>query len=220
MFNKIHAYFDNQHKGWDPISDDYAQSYADYSNANFDATCVEELNLLCGNLQGKTLIDLGGGPGQYTIALAKYGAKVTWRDVSKNYMQIVQQQVLKENLNINFQLQYMDTATGSFDVVFNRVCFHYCINDYAFLKTIYNLMNEKGVAYLMLHNENMANLKNKNRVKRLYKYIVLYLNTYVDIKIGHPPFAKYKLKKMLSKYPFSKVIIQEHGIHTKVVLFK
>ena len=140
--------------------------------------------------------------------------------MSKNYLKIVQQQAQKENLNIDFQLQYMDTATGSFDVVFNRVCFHYCINDRAFLKTIYQLLNEKGIAYLILHNKNMANLKHKNLIKRLYKYLVYCLNTYASIKIGHPPFSQYKLKKMLCRYPFSKILIEPHGNNTKVVLFK
>lgn len=94
-------------------------------------------------------MDLGGGPGQYSVAFARRGASVTWLDVSHNYLHIAQQKAHEADVEITFVLGYMDEAPRilgkQFDLVFNRVCFCYSWNDALFVAVIYRLMRLGGI---------------------------------------------------------------------------
>jgi len=91
VINKIHARIYRPERGWDPVPADYAQQYAEAVWRQVDEAWLDVLARRIGGFEGKEVLDLGGGPGQYSVAFAKRGASVTWLDVSRNYMRIAQE---------------------------------------------------------------------------------------------------------------------------------
>src|SRR5260370_2957744 len=88
MINSLHALLHRPEHGWDPIATQYAEGYAARATRDLDSTLVDELDRRLGGVTGKTVLDLGGGPGQYSVAFASRGAHVTWHDISRNYQRI------------------------------------------------------------------------------------------------------------------------------------
>lgn len=52
------------------------------------------------HLKGKTVLDIGGGPGRYSIFLAKQGYEVTLIDLSSGNINLAKQKINENNLNI------------------------------------------------------------------------------------------------------------------------
>ena len=52
------------------------------------------------HLKGKTVLDIGGGPGRYSIFLAKQGYEVTLIDLSSGNINLAKQKISENNLNI------------------------------------------------------------------------------------------------------------------------
>lgn len=221
MLNQILARVQNPHKGWDPIPLQYANEYAERSYQSLDLGIVDELEHFTGGLKNKSLADLGGGPGQYAIEFAKRGAKVTWIDVSRNYMNIARLKAEMAGVTLNFELSYMENARGKYDILFNRVCWYYCQNDNQFMKIIYGLVNDGGHAYLILHDEGMLNrLKESSFARRFVARFLYYLNDITGIKIGHPVPSLRRIKKLFAKYTFKKIFIEKRTDDTVYVLFQ
>lgn len=59
---------------------------------------VEVLNYL-GDLQGKTIMDIGAGSGYFSIKLAKKGAKVIAADVNDEFLEYIQNRITKNGFN-------------------------------------------------------------------------------------------------------------------------
>ena len=76
--NYLHSLLHRVESGWDPISPEYAREYADFASSRIDITLVDHLERQVGGLSGKRVLDLGGGPGQYSVLFAERGADVTW----------------------------------------------------------------------------------------------------------------------------------------------
>ena len=51
---------------------------------------------------GDTILDIGGGPGRYSIYFAKKGCKVTLLDISEKEIEFAKNKSREENLNIDF----------------------------------------------------------------------------------------------------------------------
>ena len=99
--NRFHAKFFRPENGWDPVPLIHAKKYAD--KKWLDGTREELLYKIddwVGGISGKTVLDLGGGPGQYSVALAKMGAKVVWHDVSELYLNYAKDKALSHNQDI------------------------------------------------------------------------------------------------------------------------
>jgi len=73
------------------------------------------------------IADFGCGPGLYTTKLAKYNAKVTGIDFSKNSLKYAKQVAVQDNLNIDYVLSnYLDfKTTNRFDLIIMIMC-DYC----------------------------------------------------------------------------------------------
>lgn len=176
---------DNQ-DGWDPVPDLHSVSYAQHQWAiGVDHNLIDQLDNILGGLAGKRVLDLGGGPGQYSVEFAKRGAIVTWHDVSGRYQAFAAEKAREHNVNIQFSLGYMDEARdildGNFDLIFNRICWCYCHSDRAFSKVIYALSKPNGIIYIDTNNSHWC----WSELSYLAKLRVL-INNYASIKIGHP----------------------------------
>jgi len=141
--------------GFDPVPVQYA---AEYSNGEWEkyseavADCCDNIERRLGGLAGKRVLDLGGGPGQYSIAFAERGADVTWHDPSRNYLGIAQKKAAEHGVSCRWSLGYMEDAdrlkNEPFDFVFCRICWYYCVSDRAMAKVISGLLKPGGAAWL------------------------------------------------------------------------
>jgi len=156
MLNQLHRLFHPLSSGFDPVPATYAREYAAGEYKLIDApehgvALINELLDHIGPISNKRVLDLGAGPGQYSIAFAQRGASVTWHDISRNYRDIAMQKAQKAGVEIAFSLGYMEEAASfpPFDLVFSRVCWRYCMSDRRFAAIVWNLIARGGWAYIL-----------------------------------------------------------------------
>lgn len=218
---KLKSYFQRPEKGYDPVPLAYAQGYTDFEFKKIDRELVRKLEIFANGFANKTLLDLGGGPGQYSIEFAKQGAFVTWHDISKNYLDIASKKSKTEEVEIKFSLGYLESAKGKFDILFNRICWYYCINDYKFAGLIYSLVNDGGYGYIIVNNENwfFDKIKTEKLIKKAFLSINYWFNEFLDIKFIHIHPSHRKLKKAFSKFNFTYINIEREKLNT-IISFK
>src|SRR5215831_12451425 len=153
--NFLHHLVHRPGRGWDPVSPALARNYdaaIGASPSHSDTSLVERLCNLAGGLEGKHVLDLGGGPGQHSILFARYGALVTWHDVSRQYEMIARRRAEAARANVVFSLGYLEDAAkfgkGGFDLVFCNLCWYYCRSDRSFGRLIYDLVKPGGIGYI------------------------------------------------------------------------
>ncbi|MCX2573975.1 class I SAM-dependent methyltransferase [Pedobacter sandarakinus] len=222
MMIRLKYYFQRPEKGFDPVPLSHAATYADHEFRKFNTDFIDEMVNQEVSFSGKSLLDLGGGPGQYSLAFAKKGAQVTWHDISRNYLNIVKNKAKQEKVNIKYSLGYLEDAHGTYDIVFNRICWYYCINDYAFAKHIYQLVNDGGYAFIMINNDNFLQkeLQKESRLKKSIIKFSFWLNEKLNVKLTHVHPSHAKLKKVFAKYHFSEFNIQRTGLNTLITFKK
>src|SRR5260370_11759575 len=142
MMNGVEGKVRTRQRGWDTITLEDARSYAALEWQKFDERPLQEIEEWLGGFSGKEVLDLGGGPGQFTIAMAHKGSRVTWHDISQNYRRIAQAR--NPGLPVEYSLGYLEDAIalgeGRFDLVFNRICWNYSRSDDAFATLIWRLL--------------------------------------------------------------------------------
>jgi 2-polyprenyl-3-methyl-5-hydroxy-6-metoxy-1,4-benzoquinol methylase len=152
MINYLHSLVHRPESGWDPVPDAHIAGYTEHSRRNFDSGLVKMLNQRLGGLDGKRVLDLGGGHGLYSVAFAQHGADVTWHDISANYRAIAKGLAKEANVTIAFSTGYLEDAVclvnRPYDLVFCRVCWCYCRGDRAFSETFWNLVKPGGAGYI------------------------------------------------------------------------
>jgi 2-polyprenyl-3-methyl-5-hydroxy-6-metoxy-1,4-benzoquinol methylase len=212
MINNIFKLFQNPLKGWDPVPYEYSQDYSENQWDSYDPKVLEFIEKKVGSLQGKKILDLGGGPGQFSVAMSKLGGDVTWLDISNNYLNIVKKKAEIHNVEINCQIGYMDDALkmygeNSFDFIFNRICWYYCINDEKFCEMIVNVLRTGGVAYLDIYTLDKKGLS-------LFRRILNKIYYYTNIKVGHLLPQHGKILNLFAEHPeitISKVSISDRN---------
>jgi SAM-dependent methyltransferase len=186
-------------KGWDPVPSAYAKKYAEVNYASLSHALIADVVAFTGDLNGQHVLDLGAGPGQYSIEFSKLGAVVTWHDISRNYLNIAKEKSAEQNVVIaHYKLDYMDNASGQYDLIFNRVCWFYCISDRRFAETLLGCLRENGKMYLVVHNEDFRG-SDYNDIPTLTKWRSQFfaaVNNYTGIKIGHPHMSKARIEKL------------------------
>lgn len=110
MINEIFKLFQNPHKGWDPVPKEYSKKYSLKQWENYDTTILNDIEQEISGFDNKRVLDLGGGPGQFSIRMAQMGGDVAWLDISNNYLAIVKEKALERNVDIEYQIAYMDDA--------------------------------------------------------------------------------------------------------------
>lgn len=183
MINAIHAMLHHPETGWDPIPAKHCEAYTAHASETFDAGVILRMEQSIGCLAGKRILDLGGGPGQYSIEFALRGAQVTWHDVSHNYLRVARQHAENCGASLDFSIGYLEDANrlvpNSYDLVFVRVCWNYCRSDRRFARLVYSLVRPGGVAYVESNTPAFAQPRGLRRIQ-------YWLDGNVRLKIGHP----------------------------------
>lgn len=200
MINRLHSWLHRPENGWDPVSEEHAQYYAEAQWQRFDevAALVAELEERVQGLENKTVLDLGGGPGHYSVAFALRGAHVTWHDVSGRYQRMVHARAAENGVKVESSLGYLEQAEKflrqPFDLVFNRGCWFYCRNDRAFAKLIHHLVAPGGAGYVESNTPAFDRIEGKRRLQ-------YFLNDHFHYKIGHPHPPHGRIAALLRRFP-------------------
>jgi len=89
---------DKQATFWDMRADNYARNVSnDMQNKNV-AAVIELLGSAGFKPEGKSVLDIGSGPGTLALPLARMGAKVTALDISANMLQKLEEKASKEKI--------------------------------------------------------------------------------------------------------------------------
>lgn len=189
MLNFLHSRLKRPEKGWDPVSPQTAIKYAaaQWSDLKARDSTVKRISELLGGLTGKKILDLGGGPGQYSVAFAERGAHVFWHDISRNYLKIAAQKAAEAGVTVNFSIGYLEDipryAPGPYDLVFCRLNWLYCMNDRKFSRLILSVLSKEGLAYVWA-NTLFFEISQGNSLPlgRRLRYWLYWMSGY---KIGH-----------------------------------
>lgn len=182
MVNWLHSKFHDPNNGWDPITPQYAENYG--RDATADRSLVERFVQVVGGLPGKTVADMGSGPGHYSMEFARRGAAVTCVDVSRTYLAMTEQKMRAEGLTPRCALGYMDSINeitpGNFDAIFSNVSWNYCMNDWAFARQLLRAVRPGGAIVIRETTDTYFPKEG------LYSRSLYWLNGTLGWKIGHP----------------------------------
>lgn len=204
MINYLHYLTHRPERGWDPVPAPHVAAYAadEMSFAKNWTRKVAELAAAVGGVEGKTVLDLGGGPGHYGLAFARLGASVTWYDVSARYARVARQLFEAEGIEAQFVIGYLDDAAvklgRTFDLVFNRGCWNYTVSEKRFARTVFQLVSPGGHAYV----EAMTSRHAWPGLSAHYKARVV-LNEVTGFKIGHPFTPRGRAERYLRAMPWA-----------------
>ena len=216
MLNYVHATLHRPERGWDPIPPSHIAAYAAHATETFDATVVPMLDARLGGLAGRRILDLGGGPGDYSIAFARRGARVVWHDVSSQYLRIARGRAQCANVPMNFSLGYLEDARrlgGDFDLVFCRVAWSYCCDDRRFARILWSLVRAGGAGYVECNTPQLANPAGLRKLQYL-------LNSRLWLKIGHPYPPHGRIEALFRKFPLSEMDVDYSSPLTDKVFFR
>ncbi|HKM66372.1 MAG TPA: class I SAM-dependent methyltransferase [Candidatus Acidoferrum sp.] len=214
--NLIHSMFHRVENGWDPITREYSQEYDEFVTSSDPAPVVNRVAQFMGGLQGKSVLDLGGGPAHFSVLLAERGARVVWHDVSKEYQKLAERRAKAAGVTLQFSLGYLETARrfapNSFDLLFCRVCWYYCRNDRRFASLIYSLIKPGGTGYIECSTPAFSPPRGHRRLQ-------YWLNGKLWWKIGHPYPPHGRIASLIQRYPVSYMELDYRSNLTDVVLF-
>jgi len=200
MINTLHALTHRPERGWDPIPSAHVRLYGDEEWQKFSPELVDELEGRLGGLAGRRVLDLGGGPGHYSVALARRGAEVTWHDVSRGYRDFARSRARQAGVDIDFSLGYLEDARmfvrRPFDLVFCRICWRYCRNDRSFARLVYSLVAPGGAGYI---DSGVDQGRHPTRWMRWQAA----LNARLGWKIGHPDPPGGRLPRLFRRLPLA-----------------
>jgi SAM-dependent methyltransferase len=214
MINAIVSKFQDPKKGFDPVPSNYIKKYFEqaYNGQRFNQKIIERLAQYI-DLSKSKILDLGAGPGQYTKYFVEQGADTYYHDISKGYLQLFKEK--SPNLKFTATLDYLDHFQGQYDLIFNNVCFNYCMDDSKFVKKIAQGLHPNGIYFGVLGNENALKKELKSKLRILIQF---YLNDFFGIKIGHPFTSKRRIKKLFSSNKFEILAMEDFENNTLVIL--
>jgi 2-polyprenyl-3-methyl-5-hydroxy-6-metoxy-1,4-benzoquinol methylase len=206
VLNRLHANLHRPEHGWDPIPDSYAQQYAQQELGKVSLELLDKLDVWVGGLEGKRVIDLGAGPGHYSVALASRGAIVTWYDVSARYKALAEQLAEAHGVKLAFAIGYLDEAgsriSDRFDLVFNRICWNYGMGDRSFSRAFFSLIKPGGAGYIDT-NTSQSRRTSLSAVARA-RY---WLNDRLWIMVGHPWPPRGRLATLFAAMPVRRMLV-------------
>ena len=213
MINYLHSLFHRPEKGWDPVSASHAETWSRLEPATQNP--LQWIQARIGDLRGKTVLDLGGGPGYYSVAFARAGARTTWFDISQNYRTIAQKRAQEAGVEVEFALGYLEEAVllrRSFDLVFINLCWYYCMNDRQFARIVYELVKPGGAGYIASPWDTGGHVSASRR-------FLAGLNDRLGIKIGHPFAGHRRIASLFNRFPLDELYVDYRTPGHDIVLF-
>jgi 2-polyprenyl-3-methyl-5-hydroxy-6-metoxy-1,4-benzoquinol methylase len=221
MINTIHARLNRPERGWDPVPAEHAQRYAADEWGKLNSAILDDLEARIGPLAGRRVLDLGGGPGQYTVAMAQRGARVTWHDVSRRYLELTRLKALEAGVQDKVQLSlgYMDEApvqlNSRYDLVFNRICWNYGLADSSFADVIYSLVEPGGHGYV-----DTTHSAFKREQLSATARLRTWLNDRLALKLGHPYPPHGRLARLFMAMPMLRLQVDYTAPLNDRILFQ
>lgn len=208
MFNQLHAKLRRPESGWDPVPASHAASYGQSEWNTINVGVLDELGQRIGGFEGKKVLDLGGGPGQFSVAMAQRGARVTWHDISRRYADMAAGKALENGVGgrITFSVGYLDEApqllSERFDLVFNRICWNYAFDDRSFALVVYELMRPGGWAYVDTTHSGFKRDEISTSAR-----LRAFINDHLGWKVGHPYPPRGRLERLFKALPHQQLLV-------------
>ena len=213
--NYLHSLLHRVEEGWDPIPNAYASSYTELAWNERCPKIVEDLEIRVGGLVGKRVLDLGGGPGQYSVLFAQRGADVTWHDVSREYEAVTRERAAAAGVTLHYSLGYLEDASRfreQFDLLFCRVCWNYARSDWAFASLLFSLIKPGGVGYVECNTPAFSRPEG-------WRKLQYWLNGRLWFKVGHPVPPHGRIAKLLQRYRVSHMTLDYSSPLRDIVVF-
>jgi len=129
-----------------------------------------------GNLEGKSLLDIGSGSGLFSLAAARLGAQVTSFDYDHDSVACtaaLQQQYFPDAKNWTVQQgSILDAAfiktLGEFDIVYSWGVLHHTGSMWQALENTCHAVKQNGQLFIALYNDQGIRSKTWKAVKQLY----------------------------------------------------
>ncbi|GFI61392.1 demethylrebeccamycin-D-glucose O-methyltransferase [Clostridiales bacterium] len=109
-------------KYWNMRSEGFSMGINDELESSHDKW-KERLDRLLSNVRGKKILDIGCGPGFFSILLSELGYEVTAMDYSQKMLEEAEKNVIARGLSVNFErgdAQNLCFDNASFDAVVSR----------------------------------------------------------------------------------------------------
>lgn len=150
----VKGYFENIAEDFDGIYDNRGNIFDRFINKVFRKGMYERFEFTvqeCGNVKGKSILDIGCGSGRIALVLAERGAEVLGIDYSSNMIELANRYLSKHGSNINAKFiccDFMEDFHSDelFDITLALGVFDYVANPIPFLKKMKGLTREKMIA--------------------------------------------------------------------------
>lgn len=151
---------------------------------------------MLGDMEGKSVLDLGCGSGEHALAFSRKGAKVACLDISPKCLEVTSEKAGREGLRIEViqgSISDLRMFEGrQFDIVFSSSSMHYVENINDVFRQVMELLKSDGIFLLsVVHPFYTATypLADYRNVDKYATFGLRYFNRQVRKYI--PPWAKY-----------------------------
>jgi SAM-dependent methyltransferase len=220
MINWLHSMIHQPRKGWDPVDLHAATEYSKHVDESYSVTDeIDRLEHFCGGLRDRTLLDVGAGPGNFSVECARRGARVVWHDVSNNYRRIAASRAERCGVTLEYSVGYLEDiasyAPRQFDVVFNRSSYFYAMSDRAFAQRLYEAVAPAGclAVFCILTTLYGRSVGTRPGVRE-------WLNAHLELKIGHPMTPPGRVASLLAQFPHEQLLSERRSNFLEDVLLR
>ncbi len=178
--------------------DEMACGYSRFISDEFSYVKMVEMPAimdLMGDVSGKLVLDLGCGSGEYALALARKGAKITGLDISGKCLDLVQEKAKNENVDMDLvhgSISDLNIFNRQFDMVFSSTTMHYVKDIMAAFRQVNSLLKNDGTFLLSVVHPFYTATYPLADYKNVDKYATFGLR-YFNHKVRKyvPPWAKF-----------------------------
>jgi 2-polyprenyl-3-methyl-5-hydroxy-6-metoxy-1,4-benzoquinol methylase len=197
-----------------------ANEYSQHVDQKYSVTAeIDKLEHFCGGLRELTLLDVGAGPGNFSVECARRGASVVWHDISNNYRRIAADRAQRHGVTLEYSVGYLEDiaalAPRRFDVVFNRSSYFYSMDDRVLARRLYDAVAPAGcLAVFCIPTTQYARSMGTRPNAREW------LNSHLGLKIGHPMTPPGRVASLLARFPHQVMISETRSNCLEDVLLR